>query len=239
MFHFLELENTPVYEQLLIEESLLRADERNWCIVNYGAPDAIVMGISGKPEQLLNLEQVNIPVIKRYSGGGTVVVDKNTLFVSLICKTALHLAKPYPEPIMRWSESIYKSVICHPEFQLKENDFVLKNLKFGGNAQYIKKDRFVHHTTFLWDYDDNKMETYLKLPEKRPAYRQNRRHSDFLCRLKDVMPCKTTFIARLKQVLCKRHGLAISHLDMLQEVLAKPVRQSTRYVDVRSKMCSL
>ena len=45
------------------------------------------MGLSGQSSLLLNLERVRrdaIPVIKRYSGGGTVVIDENTLFVSLI-----------------------------------------------------------------------------------------------------------------------------------------------------------
>ncbi len=35
------------------EEALMRADERNWCVINNGSPKAIVMGISGKPDQLI------------------------------------------------------------------------------------------------------------------------------------------------------------------------------------------
>ena len=34
------------------------------------------MGISGKPEELVNLDRLSIPLIKRFSGGGTVVVDE-------------------------------------------------------------------------------------------------------------------------------------------------------------------
>ena len=57
----------------------------------------------------------------------------------------------YPEEIMRWSAEIYRDVI--PQFHLRENDYVLGNLKFGGNAQYICKESWIHHTTLLWDYD--------------------------------------------------------------------------------------
>ena len=45
------------------------------------------MGISGKPETLLDISKVQkdqIPVIKRFSGGGTVIVDENTLFITFI-----------------------------------------------------------------------------------------------------------------------------------------------------------
>lgn len=43
---------------------------------------------------------------------------------------------------------------------------------------------FLHHTSFLWDWDNNNM-NYLKLPDKRPTYRGDRSHDDFLVRLKD------------------------------------------------------
>ncbi len=48
-FHLLQLQNMPILEQLRLEEALLRADDRNWILINRGSPPAIVMGISGKP----------------------------------------------------------------------------------------------------------------------------------------------------------------------------------------------
>jgi lipoate-protein ligase A len=71
-----------------------------------------------------------------------------------------------------------------PTFQLRENDYVLGEKKMGGNAQSIVSSGFLHHTSFLWDYDHNNME-YLTLPEKRPEYRGNRSHNEFLIKLKD------------------------------------------------------
>ena len=71
-----------------------------------------------------------------------------------------------------------------PSFQLKENDYVLGEKKIGGNAQSIVSSGFLHHTSFLWDYDDDNM-NYLTLPNKQPEYRGNRSHDEFLVRLKD------------------------------------------------------
>ncbi len=145
------------------------------------------MGISGKPEQLIDLERAKqdfIPIIKRFSGGGTVIVDRNTLFITLIFAKEHLPAAPFPEPILRWTADLYAKAWEIPGFQLLENDYVIDDKKCGGNAQYIQKERILHHTSFLWDYDPMNME-YLLLPSKRPRYRQDRAHSNFLTTLKN------------------------------------------------------
>jgi lipoate-protein ligase A len=45
--------------------------------------------------------------------------------------------------------------------------------KFGGNAQAITGRRWLHHTSFLWDYTPGRMAA-LAQPAKQPAYRQVR-----------------------------------------------------------------
>ena len=123
MFHLLELSHYPIYDQLLLEEALLRTDGRNWCIINDGSPPAIVLGISGKKEELVDCaraEKDQIPLIKRFSGGGTVIVDKNTLFVTFICQKEMHDFPAYPEPILRWHETLYRDVFDRRIFQTGE-----------------------------------------------------------------------------------------------------------------------
>lgn len=79
-----------------------------------------------KPSQLLEVGPVikdRIPVIKRFTGGGTVIVDKSTLFVSLICnKGDVPSVQPYPRSVMAWSGSLYGEVFEGVDgFQLREN----------------------------------------------------------------------------------------------------------------------
>ena len=50
-------------------------------------------------------------------------------------------------------------------------DYTLGEKKFAGNAQAITKQRFCHHTSFLWDFADSNMRL-LKHPAKAPGYRQ-------------------------------------------------------------------
>ncbi|HEY2811667.1 MAG TPA: lipoate--protein ligase family protein [Rhabdochlamydiaceae bacterium] len=227
--HLLHLTGYPIYDQLLLEEALLRTDERNWCILNEGSPPAIVMGISGKKEELIDCQRVKddgIPVIKRFSGGGTVIVDENTLFVTLICQKNACDFPAYPEPILRWHEGLYREVFPGNAFGLRENDFVLGDKKCGGNAQYIKKERWLHHTSFLWDYCPEKM-SYLLLPKKAPQYRQQRTHTDFLCRLAPFFVSKEAFLDGFKNALKKRFSLQICSIESVLAELEAPDRQAT------------
>ncbi|GBG93054.1 hypothetical protein CBR_g58409 [Chara braunii] len=129
-----------------------------------------------KPASLLNLPMVlkdQIAVVKRFTGGGTVVVDESTLFVSLICSsTAIPNVPCFPRPIMEWTEEVYSPVFeGAPGFRLREHDYVFGDKKFGGNAQSITKQRWVHHTSFLWDFKDERMQ-YLLQPGRAPEYRK-------------------------------------------------------------------
>jgi lipoate---protein ligase len=230
--HLLRLKSYSIYEQLLLEERLLRSDSGNWCIVNEGSTPAIVMGISGKKEELIDCvkaAQNHIPLIKRFSGGGTVIVDGNTLFITFICQKQMHDFPAYPEPIMRWTEGIYAAALQHPGFCLKENDYVIENRKFGGNAQYITKDCWLHHTSLLWDYSPEKME-YLRHPKKTPPYRVGRSHEEFLCRLSEYFPDKEVLIERILREIKKRFPLKKISLEAALSLCKESVRQSTCFI---------
>lgn len=185
------------------------------------------MGISGQPEALLNCDSVKrdkIPVIKRFSGGGTVIVDENTLFITFIMAKDHFPVHAFPEPILRWSADLYANAWQIPNFTLRENDYCIGEKKCGGNAQYIKKDRWLHHTSFLWDYNQKNM-GHLLLPAKRPKYRQDRPHEDFLTRLKEHAPSTDALVDRLVK------QLYISEFD-LNSWEKGPHRQSTHLIEL-------
>lgn len=219
----IHLKNIPIFEQLQYEEFLLRDCSQNFCLINYGSPPAIVMGISGKLDELVHSEQaqsLNIPIIKRFSGGGTVVVDENTLFVTFIFNQQDVDVPGFPEPIYKFTESIYQNVFNTLPFELKQNDYVLSDRKIGGNAQYIKKDRWLHHTSFLWDFKPEYM-ALLKHPPKTPLYRQNRSHEEFIVTLKHYLPSIDHPVESLLVDLHKRF-----HIE--QQAVELPVFKASR-----------
>lgn len=230
----LRLINYPIWDQLRLEEALVRTDTRNWCILNSGSPTAIVMGISGKVDELLDLPRLRerpLPVLRRFSGGGTVVVDHNTLFATLICQHSALNITPYPEPIMRWTEQLYAPLLPVGMFALRENDYVLGDRKFGGNAQYLRKERWLHHSTLLWDYDLDAM-NYLHKPAKRPVYRQDRDHDSFLCSLNAYLQCPQQFLDGVIQRLEGYFSLCHTSLDQVEHVLQRPHRRSLSLLSV-------
>lgn len=234
MIHFLHLQSVPIFEQLQLEEALLRLDTNNWCIVNEGSPRAIVLGVSGKEEELVHLQKAkesSVPLIKRFSGGGTVIVDENTVFVTFICQKELHDFPPFPERILQWSAAFYQEALDLPAFGLKENDYTLDHLKCGGNAQYLRKDRWLHHTTFLWDFENSNME-YLLHPKKTPKYRKERSHLDFLCRLRPFISSKELMISKIHEGLKKRYPVTQISLDQILPITHQDHRKSTHYVSI-------
>lgn len=183
-----KLTDTSIEEQLILEEKLLRTGTENYCIINHGAPPALVLGISGKACEHINKENLpNIPVIRRYSGGGSVVVNGDTLFVSFIFNKEDLPSPICPKTLMEWNASIFQKAFDPVPVDLKENDLVIGEKKCVGNAQYFQKERVCHHSTLLYDYDTSLMSA-LAHPPKTPLYRGKRSHGEFLCRFKPYFP---------------------------------------------------
>lgn len=158
--NIVRLDPLPIFHQLVLEERLLRETDENWCLFNTGpAPSthdsysrgSIVLGLSGDPHQLVHVHNThadNIPLIKRYSGGGTVYVDNGCRMVSLILsRSSLPHVQSFPRPIMEWSGVLYRNAFqphLGEAFQLKDNDYVFGSHKVAGNAQSITRDRWCH-----------------------------------------------------------------------------------------------
>jgi lipoate-protein ligase A len=241
----LSSEQSPQITQQSLEDDVYGHDKQH----NHNDTCCIILGIGGKAERLINIpaaKKDGILTLRRFTGGGTVVVDHTSLLTTLIIIDDANVRpeiKSYPREIMEWTNDFVfgpaftswnneivasaaaaasktagkQTLIFHgkscglsggdggqsqqqpkllksttsspsiimPTFRLRENDYVLNDRKVGGNAQSIVSGGFLHHTSFLWDWEDTNMD-YLTLPSKRPEYRGERTHDEFLVRLKDT-----------------------------------------------------
>jgi lipoate-protein ligase A len=236
---YLLTQNFPIYEQLRIEEAFLRTSTDQLVWINSGSKKSIVLGISSKVDELIHVDQAvqkEVEIIRRYSGGGTVVVDENTIFVSFICDHSHLKLPPFPLQIMEWSAQFYQ--FLNPlKFALKENDYTLDEKKFGGNAQYLTKSRFVHHSTLLYAFNPELMQL-LKLPKKAPNYRAQRDHQDFLVTLDHYFPSKEEVVENLVQTIQNYFNMIPTSVEELLIYTKNSYRQSTHKVTEVSSLHS-
>lgn len=135
---------------------------------------------------------------------------------------------------MKWTEEIYQKAFSPLPFELRENDYVFGNKKCGGNAQYIKKDRWLHHTSFLWDYCPTKM-SHLLHPKKTPPYRQGRPHSDFLTKLSEHFSSSEEIIKKIVEEIQTRYPTMECTLEEALGRIVEKGRQTTTYIAFEEK----
>lgn len=233
--HLVQTRGLSIFSQLQLEEALVRTDDHLWCLVNEGSPPAIVLGISGQLDEVDHERAASqhIPLIRRFSGGGTVVVDEGTLFVTFLGPKSSLRIPCFPEPIMRWTGSFYAQALKLPQFAVRENDYVIDQRKCGGNAQYFRKDHWLHHTSFLWTYQQDRM-ACLNMPRRTPSYRCGREHHDFLTPLSDHIVSLEFFLSALRDTLALHFHITHVPLAQLNAVLRRPHRRVTQLLNTAS-----
>ncbi len=161
----------------------------------------VVLGYSNKTALEINevsCRALEIPVLRRVSGGGTVLQGPGCLNMTLILKIEKHealkgIAKTNGYVLEKHRRSLEKLLGSRVEVQ-GTSDLTWNNLKFSGNAQRRRRRFLLFHGTFLHSFDVRLVEKTLKMPSKEPPYRQNRKHKEFLTNLN--VPC-----AKIKEAL--------------------------------------
>lgn len=151
----------------------------------------IVLGRTGKPEEELIAEHVrrdNIPVLRRSSGGGTVVQGRGCLnFTFILSKERdpqLNDIRRSYQWILQRVLKVFAELGVAAEFQ-PTSDLALSDgkKKFSGNAQRRGRKYILHHGTILYDFPLDLISRYLAIPKDQPPYRQGRTHLDFVTNL--------------------------------------------------------
>jgi lipoate-protein ligase A len=117
------------------------------------------------------------------------------------------------------------------QFALTDNDYVIGNQKIAGNAQAITKDRWLHHTSFLWDFRQQRMDM-LREPERRPKYRGARKHASFLCPLITLGYKRQDFLESIEDAFAARgYDMQLAELSDVEPFLDKPHLKTSRMLD--------
>jgi lipoate-protein ligase A len=180
-------ENLALDEALLIEADAGRGQSlvRLWHPREY----AIVLGASGRLADEVFLDACRadgVTLLRRSSGGGTVVIGPGVLCVTVLLPehaapglSRVDLAHEYV--LERISAAIRSAGILAGV--LGRGDLVVDGRKFGGSAQRRLKTWFMVHCSILYDFPIERITNYLKMPRRQPEYRAGRSHAAFLVNL--------------------------------------------------------
>jgi lipoate-protein ligase A len=174
---------------LAADQSLLDAVEadpalaalRFWESPTYG----VIVGRSNAIEREVNVaacEADSVPILRRMSGGGAVVLGPGCLCYALALPLPEHQTRnitAVTADIMRRLAHAFLAAGLTVEVQ-GVSDLVHQCRKFSGNSQRWLKRSLMHHGTVLYDFDLTRISRYLHQPSRRPEYRGERSHAEFV-----------------------------------------------------------
>lgn len=182
--------DTP-QENLACDEALL-----DWCEEGFGddllrfwqpRQPFVVLGYSNKARTEANLDScraLGLPVLRRCSGGGTVLQGPGCFNYSLILQiksgSPLDGITEANAFIMNRHRNALNPLLGGRVLIQGYTDLTLGGLKFSGNSQRRKRHCLLFHGSFLVGLNLSLIERVLSMPSKQPAYRGNRSHTDFL-----------------------------------------------------------
>ncbi len=221
----LDLTLPTLAENLALDEALLMEAET-------GGPDvlrfwswprlAVVIGAGGKVADEVHVQRcaaAGIPVMRRSSGGGTVLLGPGCLLYSMILTIDSH-------PALADLNASYRLIVGRIADALAVeipgiawagiSDLVWRDRKVSGNAQQRKRRHLLHHGTLLYAFDLSSIDKFLQQPPRMPDYRRARPHDEFVANL----PLDER---RLKEILTAAWDATTERTDWPREVVTQLV----------------
>jgi len=181
-------------ENLACDEALL-----DWCEAGDGgevlrfweSPEHfVVVGYANKVTSEVNVaacEARDIPILRRCSGGGTVVQGPGCLNYALVLRItadgptrSISAANRF---IMQRNCAAVAAVTGQAMEVRGHTDLVTGGFKFSGNSQRRRRKYLLFHGTFLLNFELKLIGELLRMPSHQPDYRQSRSHSEFVSNL--------------------------------------------------------
>lgn len=147
----------------------------------------IVMGASGKLETEVHDNRTNsVNVYKRRGGGGTVVLNKGMLIISILANACdlfngMGYLRKVNTAIIAALESVGVKGVDHKGI----SDLAINNKKILGSSLYRKKHILYYQGVLLIDTDIALINEFLRYPRLEPDYRCGRDHLDFITTLRN------------------------------------------------------
>jgi lipoate-protein ligase A len=189
---FLDHTAALLADNLALDEALLLAAEageggevlRLW---EWPTP-AVVLGAGGSVAIDVNVPACRadgVPIHRRASGGGTVLLGRGCQLFSLVLGYDRAAELRDVTASYRWILGRVRDALrpVAPLEPVGISDLAWAGRKVSGNAQQRKAGHVLHHGTLLYAFDLPAVARYLHPPERAPAYRAGRDHNEFVTNL--------------------------------------------------------
>jgi lipoate---protein ligase len=185
-------------ENLALDEALLESCEAGEIaggVLRVWEPQEyfVVLGRSSDPVVEVNLaacRRERIPILRRASGGGTILAGPGCLMYAVILSYVEHpelkaIPRAHQFVLDRITTSLTSSV---PGITLAgTSDLAFRRddtlQKFSGNALRAKRTYLLYHGTLLYNFDLPLVSQLLARPTREPNYRAGRSHKEFIANL--------------------------------------------------------
>lgn len=181
-------------ENLALDEALLNAAEvggpygevlRLWESPVHG----VVLGRNSKLNDEVNVAacaDLGVPVLRRSSGGATVLIGPGCLMYSLVLSLQ---NRPHLRAVDQAHEFVLGTLAAAlaplaPGITRRgTSDLAVDERKVSGNSARYRRDHLLYHGTLLYDFDLSLIAACLNTPPRQPDYRQRRTHAEFVMNL--------------------------------------------------------
>lgn len=192
-------------DEALLEEAELSGDEASSELLRVweSRRPFVVLGRSSLLEQEVNLmacQQMAIPVLRRVSGGATIVTGPGCLMYAVLLS---YTARPDLRLLDRAHQTVMENQ-CRAIRSLGIDcsiqgicDLTLGAKKFSGNSLRCRRSFLLYHGTILYDFPLSLLGACLGTPQRQPDYRQQRSHLEFVT---NIEAARSEIIRALRSV---------------------------------------
>jgi lipoate---protein ligase len=184
---------TPA-ENLALDEALLEQAEEaggsDETLRLWESPQPfVVMGRASRTADEVDLQQcrqLGLPVLRRCSGGASVVVGPGCLMYALVLsyrrRPPLRMLNEAHRLVLDTLAQALQPLLPEVRFQ-GTSDLTWGNRKFSGNSLRCKRTHLLYHGTLLYDFPLGMISACLRSPPRQPEYRGDRAHDSFVMNL--------------------------------------------------------
>ncbi len=153
----------------------------------------VVLGRSSRDDEVRRdaCEADGVPVLRRSSGGATIVTGPGCLMYAVILdrqsrpelggvdRAHAYVLGRHIEALSQFAAIIARQGTSDLTIG-GEPSRASTQRKFSGNSLRLKRDHLLYHGTILYDFPLDRLRRWLGRPARTPEYRENRSHEEFV-----------------------------------------------------------